>query len=315
MNTDTQPNTRVQQTFLAVATPPLAQWVDGFLVAKRAAGAVAGTVKKVYARCLAHFVTYCAARNVSQLEAIDAGLIREYLLDLEAAGHNPGGCNQFYRVLKTFLRWYEVEAEPPGWRNPIKKVAAPKIPEQILEPVELVTVSQLIAVCDSGRNAVRDRAIFLALLDTGARASELTGFDVADLDAVTGALTIRHGKGNKSRAVFLGQKARKAVRTWLKERGDRPGALFPAEGGKRLTYFALRAIVARRAADAGLESPPPLHSFRRAFAINMLREGTNLLTLQRLLGHANLSVLHRYAKQNTEDLRAAVERASPADRL
>lgn len=60
---------------------------------------------------------------------------------------------------------------------------------------------------------------------------------------------------------------------------------------------------------------PPLHSFRGAFTINMLRNGADLLSIQRLLGHVSLDLLRRYAKQTVEDLRAAHGQASPVDRL
>jgi site-specific recombinase XerD len=60
--------------------------------------------------------------------------------------------------------------------------------------------------------------------------------------------------------------------------------------------------VKERALKANVERPP-LHAFRRAFALNMLRNGCDLLTLQRLMGHADLSLLQRYAEQTTDDLR------------
>ena len=53
--------------------------------------------------------------------------------------------------------------------------------------------------------------------------------------------------------------------------------------------------------EAGVSPAPALPSFRRAFALQMLQAGTDLLTLQRLLGHADLSPLKRYAKQNADD--------------
>jgi site-specific recombinase XerD len=303
-----------QQLFIEAVTVTLSQWIDGFLLAKRAEGVGAGTLRKIYAPRLAHFVDYCAGRNVAHVEHIDAGLLREYLLHLEEAGHNAGGQHQYYRVLKTFLRWYEAEAETDGWRNPIRKVPPPKVHEEILEPVELDNVARLIVACDAGRERVRDKAIFLTLLDTGARASELCHFDLADFDAVTSALLIHKGKGGKSRTVFLGRKARKAVRVWVKERGAQAGALFCTEAGGRMTYFGLRSLVTRRSRDAGIAPAPSLHSFRRAFALAMLRNGTDLLTLQRLLGHADLSVLKRYVKQTTDDLQAAHAQNSPVDR-
>ena len=80
-----------------------------------------------------------------------------------------------------------------------------------------------------------------------------------------------------------------------------------------LAYLGLRSLVLRRARGAGLE-PPALHSFRRGFALEMLRAGADLLSLQRLMGHADLSLLKRYAKQNADDLRAVHALASPVDR-
>lgn len=74
----------------------------------------------------------------------------------------------------------------------------------------------------------------------------------------------------------------------------------------------LRSMIKRRAYEVGIAAPS-IHSFRRAFALEMLRGGADLLTLQRLLGHADLTVLRRYVKQNSDDLRAVHAAHSPAD--
>jgi site-specific recombinase XerD len=298
------------QTRLAVY-PALRQWVDGFLVAKRAGGAARRTLDFYRAR-LAEFVSFCEKRNVSTIETIDAGLLREFLLVLAEAGHNPGGVHSYFRIVKAFLRWYEREAEPDGWRNPIRKVDPPKVPEQLLEPVDLATIARLVQACGADPLGLRDRAILLTLLDTGVRAGELVAFDLADFDALGGTLAVRRGKGGQGRLVFLGFKARKAVRAYLKVRGRFAGPLFATRDGDRLRYTGLKSMVRRRAGQAGV-ARPQLHAFRRAFALEMLRAGADLLSLQRLLGHADLSVLRRYVKQNVEDLRAVHARHSPAD--
>lgn len=305
--------TETQRTLLAVY-PTLRKWADGFFVARRAE-ALATTTLNWYREKLEPFFIFCEARNVTTIEAIDAGLIREYLLHLEAAGHNPGGVHGHYRAVKAFLRWYEVEDAPDGWRNPIRKVKAPKVPEEILNPVSIEDVSRLVATCDGSKDGLRDKAILLTLLDTGARATELRSFDLDDLDPVSGALTIKRGKGGKGRTVFLGQKSRRVVRAYLKARGGKPGPLFVTRSHERLKYGGLRGILQRRSRMAGLEAVPSLHSFRRAFGLAMMRAGVDLLTLQRLLGHADLSVLRRYVKQNTDDLQVAHAQASPVDRL
>jgi len=74
----------------------------------------------------------------------------------------------------------------------------------------------------------------------------------------------------------------------------------------------LYAILTRRAKLADVKAPS-LHSFRRAFAINMLREGVDVFSLQKLMGHADLQVLRQYLTQTTEDIAQAHRLGSPVD--
>ncbi len=70
----------------------------------------------------------------------------------------------------------------------------------------------------------------------------------------------------------------------------------------------------RRLAVLAVLKDPPLHSIRRSFALNFLRNGGDLLSLQRIMGHADMTLLRRYARQNTDDLRAVHAGVSPVDR-
>ena len=65
---------------------------------------------------------------------------------------------------------------------------------------------------------------------------------------------------------------------------------------------------------AGVEMPT-LHSFRRSFAITMLRNGVDVFALQRLMGHEDLQVLARYVKQMFGDLKRAHTMGSPVQEL
>ncbi len=80
------------------------------------------------------------------------------------------------------------------------------------------------------------------------------------------------------------------------------------------TARAGRTRRGRRAEAAGVPVPS-LHAFRRSFALLSLRAGMDVYSLQRLMGHADLSVLRRYLAQTEEDLRRAHERCSPVDSL
>jgi len=95
-------------------------------------------------------------------------------------------------------------------------------------------------------------------------------------------------------------------------RNNNSPSLWVTDEGERLAYSGLRQIVRRRAAKASI-SEPSLHSFRRAFAINMLLGGVDIYSLQTLMGHADLQVLRRYLKQTTEDIAQAHGLGSPVD--
>jgi integrase/recombinase XerD len=204
---------------------------------------------------------------------------------------------------------------PAEWKNPMKKVRPPKVNLEPLEPISIENVKTLIATCKPGQfTGDRDHAIFLFLLDTGARAQELCDTTIDDVDLNTGSVVIRHGKGGKTRVVFLGRKTRRAIRTYLRLRPVQSShSLFVSLNGEGLTYNGLRLLLDRRAKLAKLGTKPTLHDFRRAFALNMLRNGVDIFTLQRLMGHSDLQVLRRYLAQNDQDTQLAHMRGGPVD--
>jgi len=136
--------------------------------------------------------------------------------------------------------------------------------------------------------------------------------DIADLDIDRGTVQVRYGKGKKQRIAIFGKLSRKAIRTYLRHRKDDCPALWITDEKRRLTYWGLRQLVRRAAERAGVEEPP-LHSFRRAFVVAMLRKRVNIMTIRNLMGHADLRVLERYANQNEVELEDAYRDGSPGD--
>jgi integrase/recombinase XerD len=308
LSTDTQRTTQIDD-YIEV-------WSEAFIIDRRAGGLAAGTVR-FYIQKLKTFCDYCEGQAVTRISQITPAFIREYLLFLEQ-GHNPGGIHACYRVLKTFLFWWEAEVEPDNWRNPIRKVKAPRVAEEPIEGVSLETVMALVKKCNTGTFAGdRDRALLLALFDTGARASEFLAINLEDVNQATGEILIRKGKGSKPRYVFLGKQSRRALRRYLKYRTDNYAPLWvshPRYGISRLAYDGLRSIIVRRSREARVEQPA-LHDFRRGFALAMLRAGVDLYTLSKLMGHEGIAVLSRYLKLTDQDVREAHRRASPVDNL
>ena len=293
----------------------LLNWLEAFLIDRKAAGLANGTLR-FYRQKIKLFSDYCDAQAVKQIGQINSPFLRQYLLYLEENGHNAGGRHAAFRLLRAFFLWYEDEVEPQGWSNPIRKIKAPKVPTEPLEPVSFETVTQMVKVCPHDTfTGDRDAAILLCLLDTGARANEFLSINLDDINQARGDILIRQGKGHKPRTVYIGKQSKRALRRYLNQRKDESAALWvthPRFGSERLGYDGLRGILTRRAKEAKVDEPS-LHDFRRAFALAMLRNGTDIFTLAKLMGHEGISVLQRYLKQTNLDTEEAHRRAGPVD--
>ena len=271
-----------------------------------------------YSHSLDIWHAFARASQIQTTEELTPSIVRRFLLHLADAGHNAGGVANIFGALKAFLNWYETESAGADWQNPLHKVKNPRRPTEPLDPLPMPDFRALLSQCERKSFAGdRDRALLLVLLDTGVRHQELTDLHVGDVDMATGSVLVRSGKGRKPRTVFVGATTRRALAAYLRYRGslaDGAPLWITATQGTRLTKSGIRQIVRRRAEQAGI-AIPGMHAFRRAFAVNSLRNGMDVVTLQRLLGHTSLNVISRYLKLLTADLQAAHGRYGVVDRL
>jgi integrase/recombinase XerD len=160
----------------------------------------------------------------------------------------------------------------------------------------------------------RDQAIVVVLVETGIRASELCDLEMRDYDQKKGQLHIRHGKGDKSRFVYLADSAQRYLWRYLAARKDvRPNdPLFATSTNRRISRDNLLNLIVSVAGRAGVASAN-VHKFRHTFAINFLRNGGNVLELKKLMGHEKIETLLIYVELAQADLARAMRTASPAD--
>lgn len=305
------PETTITQEII-LKNDYLATWIDAFLIDRKAQNLKPGSVQ-FYKEKLVAFLAFCETQAITRISQITPNDIRQFMLALEA-GHNAGGCHTFYRGIRAFFLWYEYENEPENWQNPIKRVKAPKVAFEPLEPIPLPVFRALLKTCGQDFTGARDKALLLCLLDSGARANEFLNINLDDLDVTAGSILIRSGKGSKPRYVFIGKEARRSLRRYLNKRNDGNLALWITDEGERLAYDGLRAILVRRSKQAGVVYYSP-HAYRRAFALGCLRNGMDVFSLQRLMGHSDLQVLRRYLAQTDGDLSTAHRLYSPVDHI
>lgn len=263
---------------------------------------------------LGKWLRYCEGHGVSHPTSVTSAFLRAYVFDLQS-NHKQSGVSSIYRSLRTYLLWYEEEFQPRGWQSPTRKVKVGKGDDDILDPIPLSDFAALIATCQRRTyTGDRDRAILYTLLDTGIRRQELADLHLTDVNLTTGALTIRRGKGGDPRTVYLGANSRRTMMQYLRIRNQQSQALWLTDDGEPLTNSGIRQILRRRADRAKIPEPG-LHSFRRAFALNFLRNGGDVLSLQRLLGHASLDIINRYVKMLNADVAAAHKAHGVVDNL
>jgi integrase/recombinase XerD len=199
----------------------------------------------------------------------------------------------FYRHLR---RTGVVGHDPTGdLRGPPK---APRLP-QILGADEVAIL--LAAPRGSDPGALRDRALLGVMCECGLRASEAIGLRVGDVDLRRRVLRTG-GDGPRERRVPVGADAMRPLRAYL-DRG-RPSLvggraeahLFVNRRGSGLTRQGLYKIVQGHARTAGLDDRMSPHTLRHTFAARLLAGGSDLRSVQELLGHADIATTQIYTQ-------------------
>jgi integrase/recombinase XerD len=172
-----------------------------------------------------------------------------------------------------------------------------------------------------GPEGARIAALLEVLYSTGLRVSELVGLPLAALGRDPRFMVVR-GKGGKERMVPVGEKAEAALARYREARshflrgGRESKWLFPSRGaGGHLTRQRIAQILKELALEAKLD-PAKLspHVLRHAFATHLLNRGADLRSVQRLLGHADISTTQIYTHVLDDRLKALVQTHHPLAR-
>lgn len=283
--------------------------VAAFLADGRARGLSPRTLE-CYAAAIASYRTALAVPPAGQrLGDLALEPARAWTADL-ADGRRPATVANRVRSLRVFGRWLVAEGYLRA--DPLARLARPRVPRVAIAPFTDAQVALLLAA------ARPEVAIVLeTLLDTGLRIGE--ALDVRFGDVAGGLIHVR-GKGGHERGVPYGRRLEADLRRYVGSVRPRAeltpeGHLFLSTAGRPMTrelvYQAMRRIGAR--ADFGRTRVSP-HTCRHTFALAFLRNGGNVLALQRILGHSDLAMVRRYVELAEVDLVAAQASASPLDR-
>jgi len=228
----------------------------------------------------------------------------------------------YLRTLRTFSNWLPKPPHRYCDEPPLAHLLLPRAADTYKLPLTTDELSALLAAAkEESIFGARDTAMLLFLVDSATRASELARLRIGDVTLQTGLALVARGKGNKTRAVTVGEQTRQAMRRYAVLRDSRPtaphspeAAFFQTMRGKAFTYYGLRNWLRRLSERAGVPRAH-LHLFRHTSAVDTLDVGADLRTVQLKLGHASITTTQRYLNMASQRLSERQRAFSPVDHL
>jgi integrase/recombinase XerC len=294
---------------LAEADLLLTDFLDQLTFQVRAS---AHTVKN-YQRDIQQLSRYCTEKNKEDWNDLKHSDIRSYI----AGRHRKGlSSKSLQRELSAIRSFYDYLLKQGAVSiNPAQHVKAPKQARKLPKTLD---VDQLSGLLDAGASSlleIRDVAMFELFYSSGLRLSELSALDLTDLDLPDQTLTVRIGKGGKSRILPIGRKAVNAIESWLRQRASKipnaEPALFVSMRGTRLGQRNIELRLKHWCIKKGIPEHIHPHMLRHSFASHLLESSQDLRAVQELLGHSNISTTQIYTHLDFQHLAEIYDKAHP----
>lgn len=291
----------------------IAQWQSWLLNERR----YSPHTLDAYSRDLSGFFDFAAEHlgkvpKTADLAKLEVRDFRAYLSQRAARHIDKSSLARELSTLKNFFKWL---ARYDILRNPALSVI--RTPRRAKVLPKALEVNDTFNVIDEAQNlasnswqGLRDMAIFTLLYGCGLRISEALSLNVGDIGN-NDFLRIK-GKGNKERIVPLLPVVVENINKYLAECPYQPKQgepLFLGARGDRLVPRIIQRQMQKIRAYLGLPDNLTPHALRHSFATHLLAEGTDLRSIQELLGHASLTTTQRYTDVQIETLKKEYDKA------
>ena len=278
---------------------------------------------QAYERDVSDFLAFCATRNLN-LNDIESADLREFLgSKVEHQQLSSSSLQRILSAVRQFMKWAE-QGQYMAF-NPADDFQLKRQSRPLPGLVDIETVNQILDQPAPASEAqqqmwLRDKAILELLYSSGLRLAEVQSLRIKDVDFNRQLLRIT-GKGNKTRVVPFGVKAKDAVMQWLQIyplwHGDFvPEAnVFITQKGNPLGARQIENRVKLQALRAGVNIDLHPHLLRHCFASHMLSNSRDLRAVQEMLGHSNLTTTQIYTHVDFDHLAQVYDQAHPRAQL
>lgn len=272
-----------------------------------------------YFRDVSGFIDFCYTRQI-ELNQIEASDLREYLAYKVEKDHlSSSSLQRHLTSIRQFMKW----AKQGHYlqMNPADDLQLKRQPRPLPGMIDIETVYQIMDQAAPEKPLeqqlwLRDKAILELLYSSGLRLAEVQGLKIQDIDFNRQLLRIT-GKGNKTRIVPFGSKAKQSLINWLKIyriwQGEfKPdSSVFITQKGNAITPRQIENRVKYQAQRAGVNVDLHPHLLRHCFASHMLSNSGDLRAVQEMLGHSNLTTTQIYTHIDFDRLAQVYDQAHP----
>jgi integrase/recombinase XerC len=282
--------------------------------------AAANTVE-AYAHALAGLLGFLTTHlgsepDLAALAGLRAADIRAWLAALANAKLVASSRAQHLSALRSFVRFLSRRhgVDIQAVRLVSTARARPALPRALTIDQARDVTDHIGSAADDPAIQARDIAFFSLLYGSGLRIAEALSLNVRDAAALrTNASLTVTGKGAKTRIVPVLPAVCAAIEAWLAlHPGPQPdNALFLGARGKRLDPAVAQKVLRTYRRLAGLPEHATPHALRHSFATHLLASGSDLRSIQDLLGHASLSTTQRYTAVDDTALLAVWRKTHP----
>ncbi len=249
------------------------------------------------------------------VDTADTEDIRGWIEAMMDRGNSPTSICRRLSAVRSMYRY--ALARGLVSHDPAHMVRGPKKSRYLPQFVREDDMDRLLDSAEWGSDYIstRARTILILLYETGMRASELTSLDDGSVDFTQGEIRVT-GKGNKQRSIPFGDELRTQLQQYITQRNQEwpqraDSALILNDRGRRITYEQLRKEVMMRLSAIGNLAKRSPHVLRHSFATAMLNNGADLESVQKLLGHSELSTTEIYTHTTFEQLKKVYSKAHP----
>lgn len=277
------------------------RWLKEFLQAKKLEGCRPKTLEQ-YEKLLMRF-WWNEGKPWSEITTSD---IREFLSGEEERGNKRSSIAAKIAIFRSFFGWLFDEEYID--RNPAKRIVRPNLPPAL---PKYLTHNELESIREAASEDPIDRLLVEILYSTGLRVSELVALDWEDLRLATKQVSVREGKGGKSRTVLLSTRAARLLAQYRETRADDNPWVLMSREHNRMSKETVERRIRNLGNEAGIEKTVTPHCLRHSLATHLLEAGVPIDQIQHLLGHASVATTQIYARTQLASVEQHYRRVMP----